>query len=86
MFASTGPMFKNLWLEGDILHVECTPVCGVFVHVKYPFYKAVECARTDCLTHFEVDISPLKQISPYIWVQLRDSNDKKAWSCPYWFE
>ena len=86
LFASTGPMFENLWLDGDILHVQCSPVCGVFVHGKYLHHKAVELERTDCITETQLDIGSLRQISPYIWVQLRDSKGKKAWSVPFWFE
>ena len=85
LFASTGPMFHNLWLEGDLLHVECSPVCGVFVHGKYLAYKAAEIEQTDCLTRVTIDISGLRAISPYIWVQLRDTKGKKAWAKPYWF-
>ncbi len=85
-FASTGPMFHNLWLEGDILHVECSPVCGVFVHGKYLSYKTVDVVRDDSITHTELDISGLRACSPYIWVQLRDTAGKKAWATPYWFK
>ena len=84
-FASTGPMFHNIWLEGDILHVECDPVCGVFVHSKYLHYKVTDNERTDCITHTELNISGLRAVSPYIWVQLRDTNGRKAWAMPYWF-
>ena len=85
LYASTGPMFHNIWLEGDMLHVECSPVCGVFVHGKYLAYKAAELEQTDCLTKVAIDISGLRAISPYIWVQLRDTKGKKAWAKPYWF-
>lgn len=86
LFASTGPMFENLWLDGDTLHVECSPVCGVFVHGKYLSYKSVQLERTDCITHAELDVSGLRAISPYIWVQLRDSRGRKAWAVPFWFD
>lgn len=85
-FASTGPMFKNLWLEGDVMHVECSPVSSVFVHGKYLHYKVSDVERTDCITHTELNISGLRAISPYIWVQLRDTHGGKAWAMPYWFE
>ena len=85
VYASTGPMFHNIWLAGDFLHVECSPVCGVFVHGKYLSYKAAELERTDCLTNVTIDISGLRAISPYIWVQLRDTKGGKAWATPYWF-
>ena len=86
LFSSTGPMFEELWLEGDILHVKCSPVCGIFVHGKYLAYKAAEFELTDCLTEATIDISGLRAISPYIWVQLRDTKGRKAWAVPYWFE
>ncbi|MBE7030098.1 MAG: PHP domain-containing protein [Ruminococcaceae bacterium] len=85
LYASTGPEFQNIWLEGNMLHVQCSPVCGVYVHGKYLSYKAVEIERTDCLTDVTLDISGLRASSPYIWVQLRDTNGKKAWAMPYWF-
>ena len=85
-YASTGPMFENIWLEGDILHVESSPVSGVFVHCKYLLYKASNIERTDCITHTELNISGLRAISPYIWVQLRDTKGNKAWAMPYWFD
>ena len=86
-YASTGPMFKNLWLEGDILHVETVePVSGVFVHGKYLHYKVAELERTDCITHSQLDIGPLRAISPYIWVQLKTAAGKKAWAVPYRFD
>lgn len=85
VFASTGPMFKNIWIEGNILHVECSPVSGVYVHGKYLAYKATEVERTDTLTNVTLDISGLREISPYIWVQLRDTKGRKAWALPYWF-
>ena len=85
LFASTGPMFENLWIEGDMLHVQCSAVSGVYVHTKYVSYKASDIENSDCLTDVAIDISKLRAISPYIWVQLRDTKGKKAWAMPYWF-
>ena len=84
-YSSTGPEFKNLWIEGDILHVECSPVFGVYVHTKYLTVKTQDVRKTDSITHTELDISELREASPYIWVQLRDLTGGKAWSNPYWF-
>lgn len=84
-YASTGPRFENLWLEGDTLHVECSPVFGVFVHSKYLNKKAQRIEKTDSITHAAFDISHIREASPYFWVQLRDTNGQKAWATPYWF-
>ena len=85
-YASTGPKFENLWLEGDTLHVECSPVFGVFVHSKYLNKKAQLVEKTGNITHAAFDISHIRAASPYFWVQLRDVNGEKAWATPYWFE
>lgn len=84
-FASTGPMFENIWLEGDILHVECSPVGAVFVRSKYLNVAASKNEPTDSITSVELDISHIREFSPYMWVQLRDTNGGIAWATPYWF-
>ena len=83
-YSSTGPAIENLWLDGSILHVECSPVCGVFVHSKYLSCKAQVVDFTDSITHAEIDLSDMLARSPYFWVQLRDTNGKKAWAVPHW--
>ena len=85
-YASTGPKIENLWLEGNILHVECSPVFGVYVHSKYLNKKAQQVEKTDCITHATFDISHIREASPYFWVQLRSADGEKAWATPYWFE
>lgn len=85
-YSSTGPEFKNLWLEGDILHVECSCVCSVFVHGKCLNKKTQVVERTDIITSVALDISHVRESSPYFWVQLRDTKGGKAWATPYWFE
>ncbi len=85
-YASTGPRFENMWLEGDTLHIECSPVFGVFVHGKCLNQRTQMVEKSDCITHVSLDISHIRKSSPYFWVQLRDSAGKKAWAVPYWFE
>jgi len=85
-YASTGPRFDALWIDGDILHVECSPVLGVYLHSKYMNRKAQDVRKTDCITHTEFDISDIRAHSPYVWVQLRDLSGNKAWSVPYYFD
>ncbi len=85
-YASTGPQINGMWLEGDLLHIECSPVYGVFVHSKYLTCKTQDVKKTDCITHTVLDISEIRKSSPYFWVQLRDTEGKKAWTTPYWFD
>lgn len=84
-FASTGPEFKNLWLCGNMLHVECSPVSGVFVHSESIHFKSADVEKENTITETVFDIGGLRQISPYIWVQLRDKVGRAAWSMPYFF-
>ena len=85
MYASTGPEFKTLWLEDGVLHVECSPVMGVYVHgCRYSQRTYVLCADGTG-TCVDIDVSRLCRESDYIWVQLRDSQGGKAWSVPHWF-
>lgn len=85
-YASTEPLFENLWIENDILHVECSPVCGVHVHAKHINHVCFHKESTDCITKTEFDISGARSKAPYIWVQLSDTRGKKAWSMPFWFK
>ena len=85
-YASTGPKIENLWLEGDTLHVQCSPVFGVYVHSMYLNKKAQLVEKADTLTEATFDISHIREASPYFWVQLRTLEGRKAWATPYWFE
>lgn len=84
-YASTGPEFKKMWIEGDMLHVECSPVSALLVHCSSIHFKCAEVEKEDVITEYEINIGGLRQISPYIWVQLRDNEGHAAWSCPYFF-
>ena len=84
-YSSTGPEIKAMWLEGNMLHVECSPVFGVFVHGMRLDKKTQVVEKTDRITCADIDITALRQSSPYFWVQLRSTDGKKAWATPYWF-
>ena len=84
-YASTGPRFYGMWLEGDLLYVECSPVVGVYAHGKCITVKNQDVRRTDCMTRAAINIAKIRESSPYVWVQLRDNDGRKAWSVPYFF-
>ena len=83
-YASTGPMFRNLWLEGDVLHVQCSPVCGVYVHGKRYSHRAAVIDGSDTITETQIDLGKTFTDSEYFFVQLVDTKGKRAWSCPHW--
>jgi len=85
-FASTGPMIHNLWLEDGILHLECSPVRGVYVHGSLYRHRASKVAADDVITQLDLDIGNTFADSRYLFVKLMDSHGKCAWACPVWLK
>ena len=85
-YASTGPLFEGIYIEGDILHVECSPASGVFAHGRHINCVSQKISDTDNITECELNVAHIRKASPYIWIQLRDTKGGKAWAMPYWFE
>lgn len=83
-FASTGPLFHDLWLEDWVLHVRCSPVCGVYVHGQRYSHRAAVVEGSDCITEAVIDLKETFASSDFFFVQLVDTMGKRAWSCPYW--
>ena len=83
-YASTGPLFREMWLDGNILHVECSPVRRLIVRSRYIHFKKWV-MEDEPFTCMDVDISDLKEKSPYIWVSIRDEKGGIAWAQPYYF-
>lgn len=85
-YASTGPIIHNLWLENGILHVECSPVCSVYVHGNLYSNRAAVVKDSDCIESIDIDLRKAFSTSKYIFVQIVDTNGKKAWAHPYWLD
>ncbi len=85
-FASTGPMFHNLWLENGILHVECSPVAGVYVHGKRYSHRAAVVRGIDCIEVVDINVEHICEDSDYLWVQIVDTYGKRAWAVPLWLK
>lgn len=84
-YASTGPEIRGLWIENNVLYVETSPVCGIYVHgTEYRHRKAVT-ERHNTLCRAEIPLTGF-ETSDYLFVRLVDENGKTAWSCPYYFE
>ena len=85
-FASTGPMIQNLWLEDGILHLECSPVRGVYVHGHLYRHRASKVVSDDTITHLELEIGSTFADANYLFVKIMDSQGKSAWACPLWLK
>lgn len=85
-FASTGPEFQNLWLENGKLHIECSPVCGAYVHGHLYRHRAAVVAGEDRIETADIDIEKLFADSRYLFVQIVDAQGRRAWAPPLWFD
>lgn len=85
-FASTGPIFQNLWLENNILHIECSPVRGVYVHGHLYSHRASHVETTDSVTVLDLNVSKLCNESRYLFVKIADMQGRCAWAPPLWLK
>lgn len=85
-YASTGPMIHNLWLEDGILHLECDPVCGVYVHGTLYSHRAARVTGEDTITAIDLDVSKLCATSDYLFVKVVNTRGEQAWACPHWLK
>ena len=85
-YASTGPMIQNLWLEGSILHLECSPVRGVYVHGNLYSHRASSVADDDSITALDLNLGSTFVDSKYLFVKLVNSQGEGAWVPPLWLQ
>ena len=85
-YASTGPLFKELWIEDGKLHVECTAVSGVYVHGQLYSHRAAKIEGGDVIECADIDVSKILETSSYLFVQIADTDGKRAWSAPLWLK
>ncbi len=79
-YASTGPRFRCLSLEGNTLHVECDPVDHIFVTATYRNAKIAYPDGKDTIDGADFDLSTF--FPGYVRVTLVDRYGKQAWSQP----
>ena len=84
-FASTGPILSELWLDGNTLHIECSPVSGIYVHGSLYKHRAAVIEDEDTIRCIDIDLGNIFADSDYIFVQAVDTKGNRAWSVPYWF-
>ena len=75
MYASTGPLFKEISLEGNQIHIECSEVESVYVYCgsKSPKCEIAEPGQT--LTRVDLEID---KEAPYIRISIFDKEGKSA--------
>lgn len=85
-YASTGPMIQNLWLEDGILHLECSPVCGVYVHGSLYHHRFGTVTDEDTITRLDIDLGSTFAGSAYLFVKVVNTRGERAWTPPLWLK
>jgi len=85
-YCSTGPLIHALYLEGDRLCIDSSPVSRAFLRTKYITFNDAVVRRHDTLTHVEFDLTPYRWDIPYVLVQLVDRLGGFACTVPYYFK
>lgn len=85
-YASTGPMIQNLWLENGILHLECSPVRGVYVHGDLYSHRAGFIVADDTITQLDLDIGEIFSDATYLFVKIVSAHGECAWTPPLWLK
>ncbi len=88
-YASQGPQFHNIELNGTKLKVDCSPVDSIIVvngtsRTTGRFGKAITACELD-LKDLEKGWL-LEKLSPWFRVVITDGQGKCAWTNPYWLE
>ena len=75
MYASTGPVFKEISLDGTKLHIECSPVQSIYVYggSKVPRREFAEPGQSLTCADLEID-----EKAPYIRISVFDRKGKSA--------
>lgn len=75
MYSSMGPLFKEVSMDGNKIHIECTPVkcIAVFTGSKMPFVKYATPGETITSADFEID-----QRAEFVRVSVSDEKERHA--------
>ncbi len=82
-YASTGPEIYSCYIEDGVFKLNCSPVRRIHVMCQgiNPITKFY--SEKNDLTHIEFNMKDVRDDARYIWVQLTDGAEKKAWMNPY---
>ena len=83
-YASTGPVIENIWLEDGWLHLECSPVRGVYVHGNLYRHRMSTVTDADTITRLDLDIRSRFSDSDYLFLKITDARGGCAWAPPLW--
>lgn len=82
-YSSSGPEIYHLSLDGDEVHVECSPVRRIYF-ITYPRHGYSRCTAGGGL--IESASYRLRGTEKYVRVECVDASGRRAWSNPIWPE
>lgn len=78
-YATRGPEFKRIELNGRTISVDCSSVRAVWFASELP-WDSKRVITGESLTHVDFPLNPLNQ--RFVRIVLEDENGKRAWSNP----
>ncbi len=78
-YATRGPEFKRIELNGRTISVDCSSVRAVWFASELP-WDGKRVITGESLTHVDFPLNPLNQ--RFVRIVLEDENGKRAWSNP----
>ena len=86
-YASTGPEIYECYIdeERDVLVVECSPVRVISVKGIHTTRAGRIVGYSDELTHAEFPLGPIRELEPFIRLEVMQENGKCAYGQPYYF-
>ena len=79
-YASRGPRFRQIEIEGDEIRVECEPVRQIVFHSDLPYVRN-RCVCGDNLTEATYKINS-ERLERFVRVILIDGQGRRAWANP----
>ncbi|HEU5327760.1 MAG TPA: CehA/McbA family metallohydrolase [Thermomicrobiales bacterium] len=80
-YASQGPEIEDIRLDGDTIHIACSPASAIFLSGRGSKRGAAYGAR---LTEATFSLAPVQ--GGYGRVTIVDAAGKRAWSNPFWLD
>ena len=79
-YASRGPRFRQIEIEGGEIHVECDPVSAIAFHSDLPYVRE-RCVRGEGLTEATYKINT-ERMERFVRIFLVDEQGRRAWANP----
>lgn len=84
-YSSTGPTFEEIWLDGNTIHIECSPVRSIRLLNEGRDAPIAIAPEGELITEAEFEIDK-DAFGKLIRVDIRDKNGNFANTVPYYFE